>query len=87
MKLERPTITLQPTALVHEAFLKLVGPRIPLGRGSPFFRGGGRSHAQILVWIMQGQRASKRGGKLAREAVNLADVAAIEKFRRNFGAR
>ena len=37
MKLERPDHTLQPTALVHEAFLKLVGPRSTPWSGEAHF--------------------------------------------------
>ena len=44
---EKPGQTLQATALVHEAYLRLVGLRrcAALGRPRPFLRRGGRGHA------------------------------------------
>ena len=44
---EKPGQTLQATALVHEAYLRLVGrrPEPGLGRPGPLLRRGGRGHA------------------------------------------
>ena len=44
---EAPGQTLQPTALVHEAYLRLVGPdpARPWDGQGPFLRRGGRGHA------------------------------------------
>ena len=44
---EKPGQTLQATALVHEAYLRLVGADEPerLGRPRPLLRRGGRGHA------------------------------------------
>jgi RNA polymerase sigma factor (TIGR02999 family) len=79
MKLERSDHTLQPTALVHEAFLKLVGPRTtPWAGEAHFFAAAAEAMRQILVDHAKAKGRQKRGGKLVREAVNLADVAAIE---------
>ncbi len=79
MKLERSDHTLQPTALVHEAFLKLVGPRTtPWAGEAHFFAAAAEAMRQILVDHAKTKGRQKRGGKLVREAMNLADVAAIE---------
>ncbi len=79
MKLERPDHTLQPTALVHEAFIKLVGPRsTPWAGEGHFFAAAADAMRQILLDHAKSKGRQKRGGKLVREAVNLADVAAIE---------
>jgi RNA polymerase sigma factor (TIGR02999 family) len=79
MKLERSDHTLQPTALVHEAFLKLVGPRsTPWAGEAHFFVAAAEAMRQILVDHAKTKGREKRGGKRVREAVNLADVAAIE---------
>lgn len=79
MKLERPDHTLQPTALVHEAFLKLVGPRsTPWAGEGHFFAAAADAMRQILLDHAKSKSRQKRGGKGTREALNLADVAAIE---------
>lgn len=79
MKLERPDHTLQPTALVHEAFLKLVGPRsTPWAGEAHFFVAAAEAMRQILTDHAKSKGRQKRGGKRVREAVNLADVATIE---------
>lgn len=70
--------TLQPTALVHEAYLKLMGDQ-PVGwRDRAHFIGVvARAMRQILVNHAIRRRAEKRGGHVAR--VPLDDViAAIE---------
>jgi RNA polymerase sigma factor (TIGR02999 family) len=79
MQFERPDHTLQPTALVHEAFLKLVGPRSsPWAGEAHFFAAAADAMRQILRDHAKAKGRQKRGGKRIREAVNLADVAAIE---------
>lgn len=81
MKLERPDHTLQPTALVHEAFLKLVGPRsTPWAGEAHFFAAAADAMRQILLDHAKSKGRQKRGGKRVREALNLADVAALENF-------
>ncbi len=79
MQFERRDHTLQPTALVHEAFLKLVGPRsTPWAGEAHFFAAAAEAMRQILVDHAKSKGRQKRGGKSIREAVNLADVAAME---------
>jgi RNA polymerase sigma factor (TIGR02999 family) len=79
MKQERPDHTLQPTALVHEAFLKLVGPRsTPWAGEAHFFAAAAEAMRQILIDHAKAKSRQKRGGKRVREAVNLSDMADLE---------
>ena len=68
-----PGNTLQPTALVHEAYLQLVGKEDPgwKNRGH-FFGAAGRAMRQILVDQARRKGSLKRGGE--RERVPLDDV-------------
>ena len=63
-----PGQTLQPTALVHEAYLELVGRGDPgwTGRGH-FFGAAAQAMHDIIVDSARRKRALKRGGDLARE--------------------
>ena len=59
---ERPGHTLQPTALVHEAYLKLVGGGgIPARDRAHFLAISARAMRQILVDHARRRRAEKRG--------------------------
>ncbi len=66
---ERPDHTLQPTALVHEAYLRLMGPGQPAWRDrAHFFRVAARIMRHVLVDYARQARAAKRdavGGLLA----------------------
>jgi RNA polymerase sigma factor (TIGR02999 family) len=75
---EAPGHTLQPTALVHEAYLRLVGgDPAPhwTGRGH-FFAAAATAMRRILVDRARRRLTRKRGGGRARQP--LADVAAPE---------
>jgi RNA polymerase sigma factor (TIGR02999 family) len=64
---ERAGHTLQTTALVHEAFLKLVGlDRIDWQGRAHFFAVAARLMRQILVDYAERRGAQKRGGGLVR---------------------
>lgn len=73
LRAERPGHTLQPTALVNEAYMKLIGPG-PLGFESRahFFGSAARCMRQILIKHAEARRADKRGGD--RQRVTLSDV-------------
>jgi RNA polymerase sigma factor (TIGR02999 family) len=59
--------TLQPTALVHEAFLKLVGQtRVQWESRAHFLAVAARAMRQILIDHARGKEAVKRGGDLCR---------------------
>lgn len=71
MRQERPEHTLQPTALVNEVFLKLVGDQ-PLTWESRahFFGTAARAMRQVLVDHARAKAAAKRGGDWARVSLS-----------------
>jgi RNA polymerase sigma factor (TIGR02999 family) len=76
MASESPHQTLQPTALVHEAYLRLIGPADGLrwdGRGH-FFAAAAEAMRRVLVDAARRKRARKHGGD--RRRVELRDVPA-----------
>jgi RNA polymerase sigma factor (TIGR02999 family) len=68
--------TLQPTALVHEAFLRLVGSGDPgwNGRGH-FFGAAAQAMRNILVDQARRKAAVKHGGQAVRVEPDAADLA------------
>jgi RNA polymerase sigma factor (TIGR02999 family) len=79
MMQERPGHTLQATALVHEAFLKLVGPRaIPWAGQAHFYAAAAEAMRQILVDHARSRHREKRGGKGRRVLLNVLDLADTE---------
>ena len=64
LRLERPDHTLQPTALVHEAYLKLVVQRDANWQSrAHFFAVASQLMRRILVDYARGRLRAKRGGK------------------------
>jgi RNA polymerase sigma factor (TIGR02999 family) len=64
---ERPDHTLQATALVHEAYIKLVDQRRAQWQNRIQFASiAARAMRQVLVEHARAHRADKRGGKLAK---------------------
>lgn len=62
LRAEKPGHTLQPTALVHEAYLKLIGSGgIPSRDRAHFLSIAARAMRQILVDHARRRRAGKRG--------------------------
>ncbi len=61
---ERPDHTLQPTALVHEAYLRLVDQRTGWQDQAHFYAIAAQAMRRILVDYARARRASKRGGGL-----------------------
>jgi RNA polymerase sigma factor (TIGR02999 family) len=77
---ERKDHTLQPTALVHEAYLKLVGQtRLDWQGRAHFLAIAAKAMRQILVDHARRHRAAKRGGN--RHRIALDDNLAIESNR------
>ncbi len=77
---EPPGQTLQPTALVHEAYLRLVGDDVGPGwngRGH-FFAAAAEAMRRILVENARRKRRGKYGGGLARHDVTAVDPPAPE---------
>jgi RNA polymerase sigma factor (TIGR02999 family) len=74
MAAERSDHTLQATALVHEAYLRLVGSEQSWQGRAHFFGAAANSMRQILVNWAESKQALKRGGLGHRvEMDNLAD--------------
>lgn len=74
MKSERPDHTLQPTALVNEAFVRLVGPGMQaLSDRQHFIAVAARAMRRLLVNHARDRRAMKRGGD-QWERITLDDV-------------
>jgi RNA polymerase sigma factor (TIGR02999 family) len=72
---EKPGQTLQATALVHEAYIKLVGDEAqPWKSRSHFFRAAAEAIRRILVDNARRKKSLKRGGN--RERVPLNSVVA-----------
>lgn len=73
---EAPGQTLQATALVHEAYLRLVGPDpgVQWNSRGHFFGAAAKAMRRILVETARAKGRLKRGGRSRR--VNLVDVPA-----------
>ncbi len=76
MAQEQPGQTLQPTALVHEAWLRLTGGEQPSfeGRGH-FFAAAGEAMRRILIENARRKGRLKRGGEWKRVGLEELDVA------------
>lgn len=72
---ERPGQTLQPTALVHEAYLRLVGEAdIKWDGRSHFFAAAAEAMRRILIDNARRRQSLKRGGDLARRELAEEDL-------------
>lgn len=73
---ESPDHTLQPTALVHEAYLRLVGDSAADWRNrAHFFAAAAEAMRRILVESARRKARLKRGGDRERVALEHADAA------------
>lgn len=80
LRRERPGHTLQTTALVHEAYLKLVDQRDANWENRlQFFAVAARLMRRILVDYARGRCASKRGGDVYKLSLDEALVPSEEK--------
>lgn len=74
---ERPGATLQPTALVHDAYLRLVGSGDPgWGGEGHFFAAAAEAMRRILVERARRARRQKRGGSWQRVTLCEEEVSA-----------
>jgi RNA polymerase sigma factor (TIGR02999 family) len=73
-----PDHTLQPTALVHEAYFRLVkAPEVSWSGRAHFFAVAAKAMRQILINHAEARHAGKRGGSRRRVSLSAAiDVAA-----------
>jgi RNA polymerase sigma factor (TIGR02999 family) len=76
---EKPGQTLQPTALVHEAYLRLVGPAGGRGWDSRghFFAAAAEAMRRILIENARRKRRQKRGGALRRVELDPAQLSYV----------
>lgn len=82
----RPGATLQPTALVNEAFMKLVKEGLVFERRGHFFTAFATCMREVLFDHIRGRNADKRGGgwtrvtfdPQARESDGVADIGDFE---------
>ena len=74
LRRERPDHTLQPTALVHEAYLRLVGEAgVSWQNRAHFFGIAARLMRQILINHAEARAAARRGGGAFRVSLSSAD--------------
>ena len=78
MRRERPGQTLQATALVHEAFLRLAGAGTPWHDERHFVGIAARSMRQILVERARARGAQKRWAALDRVTMSVALAVAAD---------
>jgi RNA polymerase sigma-70 factor, ECF subfamily len=77
---ERANHTLQTTALIHEAYLRLVNQRNPNWQSRvQFFAVASRLMRHILVDYARGHNAAKRGGDYAKVSFDEAMIVSEEK--------
>ncbi|MFN9975751.1 MAG: ECF-type sigma factor, partial [Phycisphaerae bacterium] len=80
LRRESPGNTLQPTALVHEAYLKLIDQRNTNWNDRVhFFSVASRIVRRILIDHARARNAEKRGGPVTRVSIGEQDVAAPER--------
>jgi len=73
---ERPDHTLQATALVHEAYLRLLGGvQPPWNDRRHFFRAAAEAMRRILIEHARKRGRARRGGKRVRVELSDADLA------------
>ena len=77
LKQEKPGQTLQATALVHEAYLRLVGPEESKrwANRAHFFAAAAEAMRRILVEEARRKQSQKRGGALDRQDLEEAQLA------------
>jgi RNA polymerase sigma factor (TIGR02999 family) len=78
---ERKDHTLQATALVHEAYLRLRQGKDPQWAGrTHFFNAAAQAMSRILVEHARARGGLKRGGKLKRIPLEALDLARDDRF-------
>ena len=77
---EAPGQTLQPTALVHEAWLRLVGDHNPkFANRAHFFSASAEAMRRILIDRARRKRAARHGGDHQRVQIEEADLAILDR--------
>ena len=77
MRCERANHTLQPTALVHEAYLRLLRDQaLSWENRAHFFGAAAESMRRILIESVRSKRRLKRGGKAAQVELRESEIGA-----------
>jgi len=80
LRRERNGHTLQPTALIHEAFIRLIDQsRVTWKNRAHFYGISARLMRQILINHAEAHRAAKRGGSGTRVSLDQVDVIASKR--------
>ena len=75
MRSERKDHTMQPTALVNEAYLRLLGQaKVGVPSRAHFFNAAARAMRQVLIEHARARLRKKRGGGRLRVHLNLDDL-------------
>jgi len=83
MAREAPGQTLQPTALVHEAWLRLVGAKnLKFENRAQFFYSAAEAMRRILIERARRKRAQRHGGDHVRVDVGTLELAAPDQDQR-----
>jgi RNA polymerase sigma factor (TIGR02999 family) len=79
MARESPGQTLQPTALVHEAWLRLVGDKNPsFANRAHFFSAAAEAMRRVLIDRARHKLTLRRGGDCQRVDIEIQDLAAAD---------
>ena len=79
MAKESPGHTLQPTALVHEAWLRLVGDKNPsFANRAHFFSAAAEAMRRVLIDRARHKLTLRHGGELQRVDIEIQDLAAAD---------
>jgi RNA polymerase sigma factor (TIGR02999 family) len=78
--------TLSATALVHEAYLRLIGPRrIPWAGRAHFYAAAAEAMRRLLVESARVKAGPKRGGRHRRAALDLRALPALDTVEQSEG--
>lgn len=79
LRSERSNHTLQPTALVHEAYIKIVGADDPgWANRAHFFKAAAEAMRRILIDHAKTKGRAKRGGGARQVPLDIVDLARVE---------
>jgi RNA polymerase sigma factor (TIGR02999 family) len=79
MAQERKDHTLQATALVHEAYIRLVGNRnYPWANRAHFFAAAAEAMRRILIEHARAQKGPRRGGGLKKWPLDIVELAVTD---------
>ena len=78
LRSERPNHTLQPTALIHESYLRMVDQEMPQWQSRAHFFGvASKLMRQILVDHARVHKATKRGGEQITISIDDAKISSL----------